>query len=120
MSAFLVTRSSSTCPGCVIDHFTPLKRVRRPGFESCHALDAIQEIASVPGLLSLLVGPFDLSVAIGLDGDRSHPRAEEALERVVEAAARGKVPLVMPLFHPSSDDCESISRRADIHACELT
>lgn len=88
--------------------------------ETPEALDAIQEIASVPGLLSLLVGPFDLSVAMGLDGDTSHPRVEQALERVVEAAACGQVPLVMPLFHPSSDDCESISRRADIHACELT
>ena len=73
--------------------------------ETPEALDAIQEIVSVPGLLGLLVGPFDLSVAMGLHGDTSHPRVEQALERVVEAAARSKVPLVMPLFHPSSDDC---------------
>jgi 4-hydroxy-2-oxoheptanedioate aldolase len=73
--------------------------------ETPEAINEIHAIASVPGLLGILVGPFDLSVSMGLDGDTAHPRVEEAIKCVVDAAACTKVPLVMPLFHSDIDDC---------------
>ncbi|MCP5520156.1 MAG: aldolase [Verrucomicrobiales bacterium] len=55
------------------------------------ALAQIDEIAAIPGLDVLFVGPSDLSFSMGLRGDMSHPRVDEAMSRVLAAArAHGK------------------------------
>jgi len=56
-------------------------------------------------LLGILFGPFDLSVSLGLDGDTTHRRVEDAAKRVVETAARSKLPVVMPLFESDARNC---------------
>jgi 4-hydroxy-2-oxoheptanedioate aldolase len=73
--------------------------------EMPQAIDAIEAIASISGLSGLICGPFDLSVSMGLDGDSTHPRVVEALDRVAAAATRAGVPLIMPIFHPQAADC---------------
>ncbi|WP_374526710.1 HpcH/HpaI aldolase/citrate lyase family protein [Novosphingobium sp.] len=60
-----------------------------PMIETVEALTAVEEIAAVPGVDALFVGPFDLSFSLGLrpgdnDGD---PKFDEALVRI-NAAAR--------------------------------
>lgn len=60
--------------------------------EEISAVDRIEEIAAVPGIDVLFVGPSDLSFSMGLRGDMGHPRVEEAMLKVVAAAKRhGKV-----------------------------
>ncbi len=44
------------------------------------------EIAAVPGVSGLFVGPYDLSQALGIPGDVEHPRVAEAALRVAAAA----------------------------------
>jgi 2-dehydro-3-deoxyglucarate aldolase/4-hydroxy-2-oxoheptanedioate aldolase len=56
--------------------------------ESQRCLDALDEIASTPGLDVLLVGPTDLSISLGVPGELLHPRMEEAYRRVAEVARR--------------------------------
>jgi 4-hydroxy-2-oxoheptanedioate aldolase len=73
--------------------------------ETPEAIDAVRDIASVPGLLAILVGPFDLSVAMGLDGDTVHARVQAAIEGVIEAVASTNLQLVMPLFQPDVEGC---------------
>ena len=57
--------------------------------ETQAALDAVEDIASVPGLDGLFVGPSDLSIALsnGAGIDKTAPHTLEAMKRV-EAAAR--------------------------------
>jgi 2-keto-3-deoxy-L-rhamnonate aldolase RhmA len=56
--------------------------------ESRRCLDNLEEIAAVPGIDVLLVGPTDLSIALGVPGQLLHPAMEEAYRRVVDVARR--------------------------------
>ncbi len=76
--------------------------------EMPQAVDAIDAIVAIGGLAGLICGPFDLSVSMGLEGETTHPRVVEALDRVVAAATRARLPLIMPIFHVDAVD----SRRA--------
>lgn len=60
--------------------------------EEASAVEQIDEIAAVPGIDVLFVGPSDLAFSLGLRGDMKHPRVREAMSRVLAAAQRhGKV-----------------------------
>ena len=52
--------------------------------ESPEAIENLEEIANVPGVDSIFVGPFDLSVSMGIPGKIQDPREVAAIERVVE------------------------------------
>jgi 2-dehydro-3-deoxyglucarate aldolase/4-hydroxy-2-oxoheptanedioate aldolase len=53
--------------------------------ETTQAIDNINEIASVDGVDCIFVGPFDLSVSLGIPGQINHPIEVEAIEKVVAA-----------------------------------
>lgn len=58
--------------------------------ETAEAVAAIDDIVAVPGLDSIVIGPYDLSGSLGLLGQVEHPSVIEAIERVIAAArARG-------------------------------
>lgn len=70
-----------------------LGRANREGLvavqvEDAEALRNLDEIAAVPGLDLLFVGPFDLSASLGYPGQPDHPAVEEALSQVLSAARR--------------------------------
>lgn len=52
------------------------------------AVENAQEIANVPGVDVLFVGPSDLSQAMGIYGQLDHPRFLQAVENVAHAATR--------------------------------
>lgn len=54
--------------------------------ETLAALESVEEIARVPGVDVLFVGPRDLSHALGIPGQMDHPTFREALGRVSRAA----------------------------------
>lgn len=60
-----------------------------PMIETVEALSAVEDIAAVPGVDALFVGPFDLSFSLGLrPGDNDgEPKFDDAIARV-NAAAR--------------------------------
>jgi len=66
--------------------------------ESQRCLDNLDEIAAVPGIDVLLVGPTDLSIALGVPGQLLHPKMEDAYRRVVEVARRHNIAAGL---HPS-------------------
>jgi 4-hydroxy-2-oxoheptanedioate aldolase len=66
--------------------------------ETPGAIDAIDDICALDGLRGIVLGPFDLAVAMGLDGDWRAAAVQDALERVVHAATAHGVPAVMPMF----------------------
>jgi len=51
--------------------------------ETAEALEAIDDILSVPGLDSLVIGPWDLSGALGRLGDVHHPEVVAAIETII-------------------------------------
>ena len=60
--------------------------------ERKEAVDQIEEIASVPGIDVLFIGPNDLSHSYGFRG-RLEPPVQEAIAKVVAAGKRHNVPL---------------------------
>ena len=60
--------------------------------ESREAVKNAEALAAVPGIDALFIGPFDLSVDMGLTGQASDPQMREAYSTVLAAAkAAGKV-----------------------------
>ncbi len=53
--------------------------------ETVSALDRLEEIAAVPGVDSIFIGPADLSASMGFLGDMGNPKVREKL---ADAAAR--------------------------------
>jgi 2-keto-3-deoxy-L-rhamnonate aldolase RhmA len=63
--------------------------------ETAEAVDHLDDILSVPGVDAALVGPTDLSVALGIPGRLDEPVLEQAITATMEACARhGVVPAI--------------------------
>ncbi|MDZ4802428.1 MAG: aldolase/citrate lyase family protein [Bryobacteraceae bacterium] len=56
--------------------------------ETQRAVDAREELLSVPGLDALLVGPADLSFSLGVPGEFQHPKMVAAMESLIETCNR--------------------------------
>jgi len=54
--------------------------------EHVDAVKNIESIASVEGLDSIFVGPYDLASSMGRPGDVSHPEVRAAIERVIDVS----------------------------------
>jgi 4-hydroxy-2-oxoheptanedioate aldolase len=54
--------------------------------ETRGALDAVEEIAALPGVDALFVGPYDLGVALGVTPGAATPEVQEAAGHVAAAA----------------------------------
>jgi len=59
--------------------------------ESQGALDQIEQIAAVPGIDFLMLGPADFSILSGIPGEFQNPRIRSALERVATAAQQAGI-----------------------------
>jgi len=56
--------------------------------ETPKAIENLEEIVAVPGIDCIFVGPFDLSVGLGIPGQLTHPREVEAIDRVIEVCQK--------------------------------
>jgi 2-keto-3-deoxy-L-rhamnonate aldolase RhmA len=54
--------------------------------ESVPAIEALDEICSVPGLDAVLIGPHDLSCSLGIPEQYDHPRFDEAVRTIFRIA----------------------------------
>src|SRR5947209_3962260 len=54
--------------------------------ESVPAIEALDEICSVPGLDAVLIGPHDLSCSLGIPEKYDHPRFDEAVRKIFRIA----------------------------------
>ncbi len=70
-----------------------------------HNIDAI---CKVPGLTALMVGPFDLSVSMGLNGDWRNTQVQSAVAEMIDTATSEGVPVMMPVFAPSKEECRDL------------
>lgn len=60
--------------------------------EHIDAVNNIEEILSVPGVDSVMIGALDLSGSMGLLGQTSDPRVEEAVQKVLKASIKAGIP----------------------------
>ena len=56
-----------------------------PQCETVGCLEHIEEITAMDGVDGILIGPYDLSIGMGLDGQFDHPDFQRALERILQA-----------------------------------
>lgn len=61
--------------------------------ESRAAVDNIAEIAALPGLDAILIGPYDLSASLGHIGEVDHPEVREAIDTIAGACQKAGVRL---------------------------
>jgi 2-keto-3-deoxy-L-rhamnonate aldolase RhmA len=59
--------------------------------ETAPALENVREIAAIPGVDVLFVGPSDLSMALGIPGQFDNPILLQAFDAVVEAAREANI-----------------------------
>lgn len=66
-----------------------------PQCETVGCLEHIEEITSLTGVDGILVGPYDLSIAMGYDGQFEQPDFRAAVARILSACkAAGKISMV--------------------------
>ena len=56
--------------------------------ETQQSVENINEIASVDGVDCIFVGPFDLSISLGIPGQTNHPLEVEAIEKIATACRK--------------------------------
>lgn len=78
--------------------------------ETPGALADIDAICALRGLRAVMIGPFDLAVAMGFRGDYRHPAVSDALQRIASTAQSHGVPVMVPVFAPELDEAR---RQAD-------
>jgi 2-keto-3-deoxy-L-rhamnonate aldolase RhmA len=74
----------------LIDHYNAnLMRVVQ--IESVRAVEAIDEILSVPGFDTVMIGPADLSISLGVPGMMDHPKMVGTMEIIRDACIRHEI-----------------------------
>ena len=69
--------------------------------ETKEAVAAMDEIAALPGIAALFVGPYDLCLSMGLEPGKIHPELMAIYQRLAAAAARNGLALAIDV--PSLD-----------------
>ena len=90
--------------------------------ETQQAVDNVEEIAAVPGIDGLLIGPNDLSISLGIPGDLANPIMTEAISHVVAACKKHHVAFGLhagpALLKRFMDDLTIVMSETDISVLE--
>lgn len=66
-----------------------------PQCETTEALDSIEEIVQIEGIDGILIGPFDLSICMGIPGRFEEQEFKEAVDRILRACKQaGKLCMI--------------------------
>jgi 4-hydroxy-2-oxoheptanedioate aldolase len=68
--------------------------------EDRECVECVEEIAAVPGVDLLFVGPGDLSISYGVPFEFDHPLVQSAIDRVAEAARKAGIWWGIPTGSP--------------------
>lgn len=64
-----------------------------PQCETAESLAHIEEIAALPGIDGIFIGPFDLSISMGIPGEFGHPDFKAAVAKIAAAFRREGKPV---------------------------
>jgi 4-hydroxy-2-oxoheptanedioate aldolase len=79
--------------------------------ETLDAFKNVEEILATPGLDGVGFGHFDLSQAMGLEGQTHHPEVNRRIEEAMRIAQRNKVEVQVQIFESSPKEIEEAARR---------
>jgi 2-keto-3-deoxy-L-rhamnonate aldolase RhmA len=65
--------------------------------EQTQAVENVENIAAVPGIDCIFIGPSGLSYSMGFRGRRDKPKLKEAIAKVVAAAKKHNISVGRPL-----------------------
>ncbi len=74
-----------------------------PIIETAEAVENIDEILAVEGLDSFVIGPVDLSISMGVPMELDHPKMQNAVRRIADAARNAGKPAGTSLYGDLSD-----------------
>ncbi len=80
--------------------------------EHIEAIKSIADIAAVPGIDVICLGPNDLSGSMGLLGQIEHPSVVDAIHRVLDEAARHQITTCLGMAFTSAVNRQWVSRGA--------
>ena len=80
--------------------------------EHIQAVKSIVDIAAVPGIDVLCLGPNDLSGSMGLLGQIEHPSVVDAIHRVLDEAARHRITTCLGMAFSAAVNRQWVSRGA--------
>lgn len=86
--------------------------------ETAEAVQNIEDILD-QGLDAILLGPFDLSMAMGLGGDHEHPDVKGALNRIADMAQKKGVDCAVVLFAVEPDEIQASAQFWKEKGCRL-
>lgn len=86
--------------------------------ETPEAVADVDAIAA-SGLHALVMGPFDLAMAMGLDGDVGHPRVVASMQRVLDASVAAGVECVAVLFESDPDEVARAAGQWRTRGCRI-
>ncbi|MBE0524295.1 MAG: host specificity protein [Methanosarcinales archaeon] len=66
-----------------------------PQCETVGALEIIEEVVQLDGIDGIFVGPFDLSISLGVPVQFGHPRFIEAIDRILNACKKANKPAII-------------------------
>lgn len=61
-----------------------------PQCETLSCLEHIEEITALDGIDGILIGPYDLSIGMGIDGQFDHPEFKAAVSRILRACKENR------------------------------
>ena len=84
-------------------------------------VEAVQNIEDIldQGLDAILLGPFDLSMAMGLGGDPEHPVLRKALKRIADMALKKGSDFAVVLFAVEPDEIQASAKSWKEKGCRL-
>ena len=73
------------------------------------AVENIEEILSVPGIDGTFIGPYDLSMSLGVPGQLDHPKVLRSQERVLDVTLSHGLVAGTHFVHPdtAAEDCSA-------------
>jgi 2-keto-3-deoxy-L-rhamnonate aldolase RhmA len=83
-----------------------------PQIEHVEAADRALEIASVPGVDALCLGPMDMSATAGLLGQLDHPTMVAAMDKVFDAARAKSLAVCMGFYLPPEQQPKWVAKGA--------
>ena len=80
-------------PGSAAEHLESANRETMvvPMIETEEALDCVEQIAALPGVDALFIGPYDLTLSLGIVEQFENPIFWGAVDRVIKAAEKAGV-----------------------------
>lgn len=76
-----------------------------PQCETVEALEHIEEIAAMDGIDGIFIGPFDLTIDMGIPAQFDHPAYTAAVDRIIRACRAVNKPVYV--FSPTAEDARS-------------